>query len=269
MKLLIFTILFNVLNYTGASEYFILDDYPAQRAFSYRKLKSTYNGPCINAYNLNQGTYLDIGFKNNILDLDTLINFIGSDTGQIYKHYDQEENNDLTFTSGLYSTIINSGTLQTLNNNVCSIWPINSAAFFSSLDIYSTFSVLKADAKALINYFLWNGSFSNPIGFYNEGSAVGTNGYGIYAGGAKNSGYSGLSQTIANYNFNGTSYDVLINDNQEVNLSSSLIQASHVGRSSNNLAINGPFQELILYNTSQEQNKAEILNNINSFYNVY
>jgi hypothetical protein len=65
-------------------------NYPCGYAFSTRKLRAGYNGPCMNVRRASDNTTMDIGFDGSgNLDTATLLSFCGVGDGFVTKWYDQ------------------------------------------------------------------------------------------------------------------------------------------------------------------------------------
>lgn len=64
-------------------------------AWSLRKLKTTYNGPCIQVRRSGDNAVLDIGFSGNTLDITSLLNFAGATNVYVSKMYDQSGNGQI------------------------------------------------------------------------------------------------------------------------------------------------------------------------------
>lgn len=61
-------------------------------AFSFRRLRSAYTGPCIQIQRNTDNALLDIGFAGGLLDWAAIEAFIGVNTGRIRNWYDQSGN---------------------------------------------------------------------------------------------------------------------------------------------------------------------------------
>jgi len=96
----------------------ILDNYPADLAFSMFKLSSSYSGNCLRVVRSSDNATLDIGFVDNVLDTASLLSFIGSNSGYVNRWFNQSSGNNATQdTIGSMPRIVNSGTLETLNGH--------------------------------------------------------------------------------------------------------------------------------------------------------
>lgn len=99
---------------------FLLDNYTnGYGAYSLRKLRSAYSGSAIRVRRSSDNTELDIGFVNNYLDLFTLTTFVGANTGNITKWYNQSTvgaSLDISQSTAVNQPrIINAGSLYTVN----------------------------------------------------------------------------------------------------------------------------------------------------------
>lgn len=74
-----------------AAPRYLLDDYPnAYFAYSTRRLRSDYDGPCMRVRRVSDDAFLDIGFNYlGRLDTSALLSFAGSGTVSIAHWYDQ------------------------------------------------------------------------------------------------------------------------------------------------------------------------------------
>lgn len=95
----------------------LLDLYPsAYAAWSLRKLRGAYSGAAIQVTRTSDSATQDIGFVGEDLDTSALTTFIGANTGVVSIWYDQSGNGrDISISSALRPTIVSSGTLQTLS----------------------------------------------------------------------------------------------------------------------------------------------------------
>jgi Alpha-L-arabinofuranosidase B, catalytic len=107
----------NLISATFAN---ILDNITAipSAAYSLRRLRSTYTGAAIRVRRSNDNSQQDIGFVGNNLDTQSLINFVGSNSGHIVTWYDQSGNarNATQATANSQPRIVISGAIHTRNN---------------------------------------------------------------------------------------------------------------------------------------------------------
>jgi hypothetical protein len=101
----------NVFEYS-----FLFDEFPdADFGISFRKLKSTYNGPCVKVRRASDNATSDIWFENFEIDTNALLSFAAGSSLAIDTWYDQSGNaNNLTQPSTTRQPlIVSSGTLIT------------------------------------------------------------------------------------------------------------------------------------------------------------
>ncbi len=104
-------------------------------AVSIRKLYSTYNGNCLQIRRDNDNTTLDIGFIDNIIDIETVLTFVGSNNGYVTIWYDQSgNNNNLIQPSNVLQPIITVVGALSNKNNMPSIT-------FSTTHLYNTTNI--------------------------------------------------------------------------------------------------------------------------------
>jgi len=82
---------FNYVEVTATSNFF-LDIMPnaATVAFSLRKLRSAYNGPCIRVLRTSDNTFDDFGFSNGWIDVSAMMAFVGASDGRVIRWYGQD-----------------------------------------------------------------------------------------------------------------------------------------------------------------------------------
>jgi hypothetical protein len=120
-------------------------------AFSLRKLNSQYTGNCIKVRRNNDNAELDIGFDTSgDLDKNTLLEFVGGNSGFVKTWHDQSGNNNhaIQANNALQPRIVNAGTLEVNNNNIPALRAISGnstslvIAHNSTLDITSNISII-------------------------------------------------------------------------------------------------------------------------------
>jgi len=250
----------------------LLDQYPgAAAAFSFRKLRNAYTGPCIRVSSTGVGVpQLDIGFVNNVLDTTTLLTFIGANSGYIITWYDQSGNgNNATQTNG--ALIVSSGVLITDSGKVAAtnigIFTLNTAIVPNSS--YAAFSVM---SRITSNGFMtsFSGLTLPIISLAYNNSIL----------------YNYNLVTEISYNFTSTGRFLFTTINQ------STVQSAYLNGTIKTVTTNpyagtgnivrifgrspvegfeftGKTQEQIFYNISQSSNVTGINNNINTFYNIF
>jgi len=96
----------------------LLDAYPgATAAYSFRKLRNEYAGPCCGIRRSSDNAELDVYFVDNYVDLDSIYTFVGSDTNCfITKMFDQANSNDIEQSTAVSQPLLKSiGTYQLQN----------------------------------------------------------------------------------------------------------------------------------------------------------
>lgn len=89
-------------------------------AYSTRKLRTAYAGPCMKVRRASDNTTQDIGFSAGSLDTTALLAFVGAGDGFIDTWYDQQNSNDLAqATAGLQPLIVSSGSVIVKNSKPC------------------------------------------------------------------------------------------------------------------------------------------------------
>lgn len=173
---------------TAAKQFiFLLDLYPgASSAYSFRKLRSAYTGPCITAYS--NGNLLDIGFVSNYIDVTTLMTFAGSNSVQILNWYDQSGNANTAFGSIQTAPfIVINGVLQTKNSLVTgsynSVGRVLPAYKFAAPSTDWSYACVANINSTLANTILSSdGNGFNVNGIYNSTTSLVVNKTGAFAG---------------------------------------------------------------------------------------
>ena len=94
----------------------LLDEYPgAKRAYSVRKISSSYTGDAIRVRRSSDNAEQNIGFVGEDLDTSALTSFVGANDGFITTWYDQSGNgsNATQTTAATQATIVSAGTIYT------------------------------------------------------------------------------------------------------------------------------------------------------------
>jgi len=123
-------------------------------AYSLRKLNDAYNGSCLEVRRSSDNTVLDIGFVSGLIDLQTLIDFVGTSSGFVSKWYDQTDNNFTVNQATLAQQprIVLNGVLETFNNNPCITFDISTVSLASASTIFN---------NSALSIFFSTGSFSS------------------------------------------------------------------------------------------------------------
>lgn len=153
-------------------------------AWSLRKLKSSYNGPCIEVRRSIDNTYQNIGFVGNTIDLTSLMLFTGNGNAYVRKFFDQSANGQTLEQSNMLNQpkIMENGVLITQDAKpAINFDGIND--YFEVANSKNYFKALHSD-KALVGIVTRIGYTSDPniaCGLVDTGGALNTNvGYSIF-----------------------------------------------------------------------------------------
>ncbi len=170
----------------------------AAAAYSLRKLRTAYTGAAIRVQRVADDALLDIGFDSSgNLDVGSLMNFVGTDTGVIRIWYDQSGNarNAVTPNEWNAPTIVNAGALVTANGRPSATYDGVNDFIGVTFNISNNFSILtvarpttthELDARAIAGvtgaagqkYLIWPHSGRTPDS--DAGISLGTNGSAVY-----------------------------------------------------------------------------------------
>lgn len=246
---------------------FLLDLYPgAYAASSFRKLRSAYNGNCIQVRRSSDNTLQDIGFVNNVLDTTALLTFCGAGNGFIRTWYDQTGNlrNQIQTANGNQPQIVNSGSVITVNGkpayslngtgqfidasisltsanlSIFQVFKINDNNFIVNFGGGSTFIMLGLTTSNVADSIVVNSRFKNNVSLVTSNAIDVNTNYGNNTQ-ILSSGFYGAVSLWGGFGFaNSTAYPIL-----------------------------GNCQEIIFYSNNQSANNSGINANINSFYTIY
>jgi len=254
---------------------YCLDLYPsASRAYSVRRLSSTYTGFCMKVRRVSDNQDIDVGFDGENLDTGSINTFIGSGTGKVITWYDQSGNGqDATATLSSAPIIRSGGTTETIGTRVAMDGSTCVMGFtvISNLQRYCSLVVGKRGASGdrLIGFS--SDSTPNPLlahwsdnnfyfqweDYYVNSSATNTSAaHEVLIG-------STTSATTAVIDRNGAS----------ISLASPVAFA--VGTNCNQIMKYGgqngttKYQEVILWESEQNSSFAGIQSNINTYYSIY
>lgn len=274
----------------------ILDTYTgAGAAYSVRRLYSAYTGPCMRVVRSSDSTEQDINFDGSgNLDTAALATFVGANTGYVGKWYDQSGNgiDALAHNYGVNTTthpeIRISGTNQTLNSVVAI--KISGTRRFAwtntgkDMNLVMTFSpkstmitavgqIGSTPTSPMIMEWFENSTGDDYLSLYESGGVRIDFGNGSSSvGGA----FTNAAQKCWYGQVNGSTYTVYENNTSIGNatnagaqtLSGTGINAKIGGGTSSSTNMDGYIQELIIWPTSQESNRAGIFTNIDTYYAI-
>jgi hypothetical protein len=281
----------------------LLDSFPnATAAFSLRKLRTAYNGNCIRVRRSSDNTEQDIGFSGGLLDVTTLLSFVGAENGFITTWYDQSGNgnNATQTTAGNQPRIVNGGVVElepTTNK-------IGVRGLYANQTWMTAGNVLNIGNSSMVSFVLGNLTTPNNLtGFY--GKTVFGSAQGRYAIVKDNNNTISLVQrlggnTITSQTGIGTdtqklyNQSVILGDGNRLYVNN--VNTATNTNNNNNVVGTNPFrfiigayanstdtgiqtnsfydrwfQELIIYidSASNLPSISNVNNNINSYYNVY
>ena len=272
----------NIGNYYGITLSGILNDYPGAAAgYSLRRLSATYTGSAVKVQDDVGGATFDIGFDSSgQLDTRALIGYGGSNDVFVTTWYDQSGNgNDATQGTSANRPKIYDGTtgVVTNSNGKPAIYSDDSATYQtlnSSVSGISTtfthFSVLeprtiKASRDAVYRV-------NSAIDLYGNGRIYEANGVADTAVSPAfttgNVYIHSLDRKSSEVVFYGNGSQIGQESGAAPSNTYSSIRFFSSGNSTAN-TFNGYVSELIFYTASKTDDRTDIEDNINTFYNIY
>lgn len=262
----------------------LLDLYPAEVAYSLRKLSSSYTGAAIRVRRNSDQAEQDIGFSGGILDVTSLASFVGANIGFISKVYNQgmgggtyDATQSVLVSQPLiyYSNnvfITNTKASIDFHRSVIATTPVPPMTIASAFNYKTAFSVGRVQQQNTINYILGNESPANGL-FYN-GSLAGVNGLGGFdSTNLRSITGEDLNQHLGYFNMRSSRLYIAKDGGSETDsgVFALSLTSNLLGGRSSSLAIHlrGDIQEIILFSTDQSANKSAIESNINSYYAIY
>lgn len=274
----------------------ILDTYTGAGAgYSIRRLYSSYTGSCMKVVRSTDSVEQDIGFDGSgNFDSSALSTFIGSNTGYVGIWYDQSGNG---FDAKAHNYGVNltthpeiriSGTNQTLNSIIAI--KISGTRRFAwtntgkNLDLMMTFSpkatmmmcvgqIGASPTSPMIMEWYENQTGDDYLSLYESGGCRIDFGNGSSSvGGA----FTNAAQKCWYGQVNGSTYQVWENNSSigsatnasTQTLSGTGINAKIGGGTSTASNMDGYIQELIVWPTSQEANRAGIFTNVDTYFSI-
>jgi len=249
----------------------LLNSYPADAAFSLRRLNVNYLGSCIRVRRSSDNAEQDIGFVNSELDTASLLSFVGiGNNGFVTTWYDQSGviRNATQTTAANQPQIVFNGVINLYNgkpaiftdgiNDSLQINPMPAFAYFDcyyALNTNDTVYAYPATPSSLVTY-----GFNAVVG---STDTIIVRSYGSPQLYANNTLFTGTTKNDV-YNFlNG--YKLVVHQGASIN--------STLWSNFSIIGFHQPFQgnvhEIIYYSTNQSANRTAIQSNINSYYNIY
>ena len=261
----------------------LLDNYPgAKRAYSIRKLSSSYSGSCMRIRRSSDNSELDIGFVNGELDTAAISTFISSSNAFVTIWYDQSGNG----VNATQSTALSQP--QIAANGV--IWTINSKPTIYALNTRSLMTFTAFTTTEVAQLLVGKKKTANTdrmTGF--SGGAPGGAGP-LLAHWNDDNIYFQWEDYYAfpNSAISNIDYEVIFSSTTSVSTSVIWRNGSSLVLSNNALAITDSYscifaynvdessyysealeQELVIWDSGQSTNAAGIQSNINTYYSIY
>jgi len=277
-----FTTPFTFLKAAGGGATLLLDAYPgAKRAYSVRKLSSTYAGSALRVRRSSDNAEQDIGFVGEDLDTSALTTFVGANNGFITTWYDQSGNGaNATQTTALFQPqIAADGVIWTINSKP-TIYALNTRSLmtFTAFTTTEVAQLLVGKKKTAIT--------DRMTGF--SGNAVTIAGP-LLAHWDDNNIYFQWKNyySFPNSSISSTAYEVLFGTTITTSTSQIWRNGSSLALSNNASAIADIYscifaynenqayysealeQELVIWDSGQSTNSAGIQSNVNAYYSIY
>lgn len=252
----------------------LLDDYPAQAAYSLRKLRTAYTGDCLVVRKTSTGDTLAIGWAGNYVDTAAIVTFCTGTTCTVPRWYDQSGNgyDVVQATAASQPTIYSSGAI--LKQGTKKAIKGDSGDF-----LVATFTRNQPHSAMYVGTIV-NGdcgldaaNSANNASFYNNSNAlrISANTGGVFS-------FFTIAVNPENYSlisalWNGASSQVTIN----TTLATGTLGADGAGGvtifafqgNTAGLGNIGFTQEVIIWTSNNTAYWANIQANINSFYTIY
>lgn len=255
----------------------LLDEYPdATAAYSVRKLRDGYTGSCMRIRRTSDNAEQDIGFASDgSLDETALTTFIGASSATVVLWYDQSgKNNTATQSTAASQPIIaTNGTIEKRggkpllkfdgSNDFFNVgFTYSNANFNSFVGKRNNINQALASLGAATAAYLWALWVDNNYYFQSKTTGYTTG----------NSTDNTTSQVILTGQVSSSGTASIYKNGTEI---SSQFVSFTLGRNIDYIAqyagtyTNGELQEIIYYNIDRTANRADIINNQNTYYGVY
>lgn len=244
-------------------------------AYSVRKLRSAYTGHCMEVYN---GTsYANIGFNEfNELDIAAIASHCGSNDGLVSKWYSQGSSSNTAFQTdttkmpkiydGTTSTVFMENRKPIIQNISGSYPRFQITNPVTGAPSAHNFIVARQDGS--VNSIMSYGSYANEnqgryMSFNSGGSSFA--GSDLYVDGVAQTNYSGKSGFWAT--LSPSSSANIINSKQDYNSTSSTLK-HFIGLNQDKFPMFST-QEIIIFDSSMDNEREAIEQNQNSYFSVY
>ena len=269
-----------VANQIPPTDLFLLDLFSgAAAAFSFRKLRAAYSGAAIRVRRSSDDAEQDIGFDlNGDLDTAALSAFVGSGDGFVSVIYDQSTNanNASQSTIANQPPIVSSGVVSVLNGKPCMVADNRISEYSLPLltqinTVTNSYSVSSSfnTGSLSINFMYGSATTGNP-GLLMERFGTGPWPTGAAIQNLQLKNYN--EQYITTFREDVGNAIIKVNNNSDNNLGTftPIIIQRILARRLNQDTLNGQFQELIIYPSTQGLSDVDaIRSNLNNYYNVY
>ena len=287
-----------LINPYSLAKDWLLDTYTgAAGAYAVRRLSGSYAGACLRVRRSNDNTEQDIGFDaGGNLDEAQLTAFVGANSGFVTTWYDQSGNarNATQTTSGNQPRIVNSGTVDKLNNKI--------SLTFDGTDDHliadglvstvtgedkplSAFSVASKNATGSAKVIIAFARLSNitPMIHPLRYESAGTFGYFIRDDASvityitSTGTYSANTQTLLSVTSSGLNVKQYKNGsgngiNTTFNRGTLTLDTATIGalrRTTTSDFWDGKMQEVVFYASDQDADRSAIDTAINGYYSIY
>lgn len=250
----------------------LLDNYPAQAAYSLRKLRTAYTGDCLVVRKASTGDTLAIGWDGNYVDTAAIVTFCTGTTCTVRRWYDQSGNgNDVVqATTAAQPTIFSGGAILTRGTK--------KAIKGDGGDLMSAAFTRNQPHAAMYVGTIVSGDFGmdaaagvNDASMYNDANRIRI---------SANTGASYseiiLNANPANYSlisalYNGASSRVDLNTSSATgSIGTNAAGGVTIFTSQLGILSNAGFtQEVIIWTSNNTSDWANIQADINSFYSIY
>ena len=252
----------------------LLNDYSgAAAAYSLRLLDNTYSGNAIKVRRSSDNAEQDIAFVNNELDTASLETFAGSGDAFVTTWYDQSGNgvDAANASASSQPKIVSSGSTILENGKATLECNGNSQLKFSKINTASSSSFVSVTYNDTTDKMLY-GTHDNTQDFFWIYSSAQVRVRESNFQTTLNIAISGQSNTSI---FRNNTNNLFISNNGSLSSVSSTDSSMGIntimnGYNGTPFALNGTFQEFILWSNSDEStNRTGIETNINDFYSIY
>jgi len=268
-------------------------------AYSLRRLRSGYNGPALTIRRDNDNTEQNIGWDgNDVVDVNSIINFCGSANGYVKTWYDQSTNrfdaSQLTTSTQpqVYDGTTGTVTTPSLSNmnakpainkpNGVSNPQLVASSITAELNGGYSYYVVMGESGYNQNIFRIGSNSSNLIMMAAETTGQATHKQGNSGINVVTTGYPNVGQRIAGHgvmqsaHYDGaTSGSVFITRDDGYNFIGTKGNFSSLGSTSGGVPLSlfagstsRPFQEFILFDEDKSSIRKEIESNLNDYYTV-